>query len=164
MTFSMVIWGLWSQDCLYPFLKSLGRSKGQGSLGFALSWVSSETLSRNILWDSVLLSGVGWKDRKLHWATLVSFSLCPSIQLQTRTQVWVQERFAWSRYGVFCYLYLALFLYQEERSSNKQQWFFKWIHSYNATISIKKRWDMPISPEKFPVSLCSQTTTPTQAR
>lgn len=42
-----------------PFSQVLSRSKEQGFLGFAPSWVSSETLSRNILWHSVLLSDVG---------------------------------------------------------------------------------------------------------
>lgn len=148
MTFSMVIWGLWSQDCLYPFLKSLGRSKGQGSLGFALSWVSSETLSRNILWDSVLLSDVGWKDREATLGQPLSLSLCV---LQSSSKLGhksgSKKDLPDQDMGFFLLLISCLIFVSGGMSSNKQQWFFKWIHSYNHYLNQNKDGICP-SPQK----------------
>ena len=96
---------------------------------------------------------MGWKDteggcsRDQPWSLSL---LCLSIQVQIWIQVWVQERFVWSGYGFFCSLYLVLFLLLEGTSSNKQQWFVKWIHSHNHYLNQNRDGICP-SPQKVPL-------------
>ena len=153
MTFSMVIWGLWSQDWLYPFLKSLGEVKNRDSLALPLvefhlrHWleVYSDTVFSWLTWVG-RTQGSYTRDQPLSLSLL-----CPSIQLQTWTQVWIQERFAWSGYGFFCYLYLTLFLYHEEHLlTNSNDLLNGYTHI--TTISIQIEMGYAHLPRKVPCS------------
>ena len=149
MTFSMVIWGLWSQDRLYHFLKSLAEVKNRDSLALPLvefrlrHWVEiySDTVFSWVTWVG-RIQGSYTRDQPLSLSLL-----CPSIQLQTWTQVWIQERFAWSGYGFFLLLISCLIFVSGGTSSNKQQWFVKWIHSYNHCLNQNRDGICP-SPQK----------------
>lgn len=132
-----------------PLSQVLRRSKEQGFLGFAPSWVSSETLTRNILWHSVLLIDVGWKDTgKLHEGlTLVSFplvSLNPATNLDTSLD---PRKICLIRIWVFLLLISRFIFVSRGTSSNKQQWFVKWIHSYNHYLNLNRDGICP-SPQK----------------
>ena len=164
MAFSMVQWGFWSQEWLYPFPKASGQSQRQRNFsalplvefsqrhcvetpsGTAFSWVKYG-------WE-------GHRGKLQEGPTLPSFplmSLNPAPNSETSlgprkiclTSIWVS-----------CPLYLVLFmvLYQKEHlltiSNDLSNGY-----THIATISVKRE-DISISPESSLVPLCSQTSPP----
>lgn len=85
---------------------------------------------------------------KLHWGNpclflSVSFNPAPNLD----TSLGPRKICLIKIWGFFCYLYLALFLYQEERLLTNSNDFFKWIHSYNHYLNQNKDGICP-SPQK----------------